>query len=85
LPICSCGVIPAALELKRKKAKDSATASFLVSTPSTGVDSIFTSYAFLDIPLTIIKPIAAIFSGIFTGIAIHFFGKKKADCKKKVK
>lgn len=41
LPLCSCGVLPAALGLRRAGASRSATTSFLVSTPETGVDSVF--------------------------------------------
>ena len=47
LPLCSCGVIPAAVGLKRQGASPGATASFLVATPETGVDSIAISYAML--------------------------------------
>ncbi|WOD07786.1 permease [Marinomonas sp. GJ51-6] len=47
LPLCSCGVIPAAIGLRRGGASKSATTSFLVSTPETGIDSISLSYAML--------------------------------------
>ena len=40
LPLCSCGVLPAAAGLRRAGASRSATLSFLISTPETGVDSI---------------------------------------------
>lgn len=40
LPLCSCGVIPAALGLRRSGASKPSTISFLVSTPETGVDSV---------------------------------------------
>ncbi|MFT5074963.1 MAG: uncharacterized membrane protein YraQ (UPF0718 family), partial [Patiriisocius sp.] len=33
LPLCSCGVIPAALGLRRSGASKAATTSFLISTP----------------------------------------------------
>jgi uncharacterized membrane protein YraQ (UPF0718 family) len=39
MPICSCGVIPLAASLRKHGASRSATASFLASTPQTGVDS----------------------------------------------
>ncbi|MDX1344713.1 MAG: permease, partial [Sedimenticolaceae bacterium] len=47
LPLCSCGVIPAALGLRRAGASKSSTISFLVSTPETGVDSISVTWAML--------------------------------------
>jgi len=40
LPLCSCGVIPVATHIKKEGASDGATVSFLISTPTTGVDSI---------------------------------------------
>ena len=40
LPLCSCGVLPAALGLRRDGASKGAVTSFLISTPQTGVDSI---------------------------------------------
>ena len=40
LPLCSCGVLPAAIGLRRSGASNGATLSFLVATPETGVDSI---------------------------------------------
>jgi len=47
LPLCSCGVIPAALALRRQGASRGAVMSFLVATPETGVDSVAVSYALL--------------------------------------
>lgn len=77
MPICSCGVIPAALTLKNNNVNDSATAAFLVSAPSTGIDSIAVSYGFLDLPLTIIKPISAVITAFVTGIFVKIFGEKE--------
>ena len=39
LPLCSCGVIPTAMSLRKEGASKGATVSFLISTPQTGVDS----------------------------------------------
>ena len=50
LPLCSCGVIPAGLGLKRDGASNGASVGFLVSTPQTGVDSILVSASFLGWP-----------------------------------
>jgi len=70
LPLCSCGVIPAAIGLRRAGASRSATVSFLVATPETGVDSISVSYALLGPFMAIIRPIAAIISAITTGVLV---------------
>ena len=70
LPLCSCGVIPVATELRRSGASAPATASFLVATPETGVDSISVSYALLGPVFAIYRPITAILSAIVTGLLV---------------
>ena len=70
LPLCSCGVIPAAVGLRRSGASKAATTSFLISTPETGVDSISISYAMLGPFMAIVRPIAAITSAIVAGILV---------------
>ncbi len=70
LPLCSCGVIPVATELRRSGASAPATSAFLVATPETGVDSVSVSYALLGPILAIYRPITAILSAIFTGILV---------------
>ncbi|MCW8918307.1 MAG: SO_0444 family Cu/Zn efflux transporter [Gammaproteobacteria bacterium] len=68
LPLCSCGVLPAALGLHRGGASRSATVSFLIATPETGADSIAVSYALLGPFMTVVRPVAAILGAIFTGL-----------------
>ena len=75
LPLCSCGVIPAALGLRRSGASKSSTISFLVSTPETGVDSVSVSYALLGPLYAIVRPIAAITSAIYAGLMVRFFAE----------
>ncbi|GLP95896.1 SO_0444 family Cu/Zn efflux transporter [Paraferrimonas sedimenticola] len=70
LPLCSCGVIPAAVGLRRAGASKSATTSFLVATPETGVDSVSVSVVLLGPFLAIIRPIAAITSAITAGLLV---------------
>ncbi|XQW85706.1 SO_0444 family Cu/Zn efflux transporter [Thalassotalea piscium] len=70
LPLCSCGVIPVATELRRSGASAPATSSFLVATPETGVDSVTVSYALLGPVFAIYRPISAIFSAIITGLLV---------------
>ncbi|HWR00520.1 MAG TPA: SO_0444 family Cu/Zn efflux transporter [Chlorobaculum sp.] len=75
IPLCSCGVVPAAAGLKKQGAGKGAVASFLVSTPETGVDSIAVTYALLDPVITIFRPVAAIVTAIATGMAVSFSEK----------
>lgn len=70
LPLCSCGVIPASMGLRRNGASKSATTSFLISTPETGVDSIAISYALLGPFMAVIRPIAAVSSAITAGLLV---------------
>ena len=70
LPLCSCGVVPAALGLRRAGASRAATTSFLVSTPETGVDSISVTYAMLGPIMAVTRPLAAISSAITAGLLV---------------
>jgi uncharacterized membrane protein YraQ (UPF0718 family)/copper chaperone CopZ len=67
LPLCSCGVIPAGLGLKKDGASDGAVIGFLVSTPQTGVDSILVSASFLGWPFALFKVFSAAFTGLVAG------------------
>ncbi|MFQ6032972.1 MAG: SO_0444 family Cu/Zn efflux transporter [Candidatus Zixiibacteriota bacterium] len=77
LPLCSCGVIPTAIGLRKDGASKESTVSFLIATPETGVDSISLSYALLDPLLTIFRPIAAVITSIFAGLAEKVFGRRE--------
>ena len=70
LPLCSCGVIPVATELRRSGASAPATSAFLVATPETGVDSVSVSYALLGPVFALYRPVSAILSAIFTGFLV---------------
>ncbi|MBD3276963.1 MAG: hypothetical protein GF388_01570 [Candidatus Aegiribacteria sp.] len=67
LPLCSCGVLPAALSLKRDGASSGAVTSFLISTPQTGVDSISVTWGVLGFPVALAKVVAAFVAGLAGG------------------
>ncbi|MGB5835032.1 MAG: permease, partial [Thiohalocapsa sp.] len=71
LPLCSCGVIPAALGLRKEGASPGATTSFMISTPQTGVDSILVSAAFLGWPFALFKLAAAFVTGLAGGALVN--------------
>jgi len=75
LPICSCGVIPLAAYLRKEGAGKGSTISFLSSTPTSGVDSILATYSLLGPLFAVIRPIAAFFSGILSGILVNISDK----------
>lgn len=70
LPLCSCGVLPAALGLRRAGASKEATVSFLISTPETSIDSVAVTYALMGPVMAIYRPIAALVSALLTGLAV---------------
>lgn len=76
LPLCSCGVIPTAMSLKKEGAGNGAVTSFLIATPQTGVDSIFATYSLLGLPFAIVRPIAALVTAIFGGAFVNKFDKE---------
>lgn len=75
LPLCSCGVVPTAISLRKQGAGRGATSAFLVSTPETGVDSIALTYALLDPLMTVFRPIAAFFTASTVGLLENQFGR----------
>ncbi|MCM1005895.1 MAG: SO_0444 family Cu/Zn efflux transporter [Prevotella sp.] len=76
LPLCSCGVLPTAVALRRGGASRAATTSFLVATPQTGVDSIAATYSMLGSAFAIIRPIAALITALGAGLAVGVSEKK---------
>lgn len=79
LPLCSCGVIPTAVFLRRNGASTGAVASFLISTPQTGIDSIIATYGMMGLPLAVYRPIAAFLSGIIGGLFINKAAKNNPN------
>jgi len=82
LPLCSCGVIPTALYLRKQKASQGATLSFLISTPQTGVDSIIATYGMMGPVFAIFRPVFAFIMGIAGGLAANLFDKQKISIEK---
>ena len=58
-------------------ASKGATNSFLISTPQTGVDSIFATYSMLGWPFALLHPVVAFFTGVLGGIFTNWFVKNK--------
>jgi hypothetical protein len=79
LPLCSCGVIPVAASMRRHGASRGATVAFLISTPQTGVDSIFVTFSLLGLTFAIFRPIVALISGVIGGAAAAAFTRDEAS------
>jgi HflK protein len=78
LPLCSCGVLPTALGLRKEGATPGATVAFLVATPETGVDSISLTYALTDPLMTVFRPVAGVATAIVAGLATNVFGAPRS-------
>ena len=68
LPLCSCGVLPAAIGLHRAGASKEATVSFLISTPETSIDSVAVTYALMGPVMAVFRPLAALVNAVGTGL-----------------
>ncbi len=77
IPLCSCGVLPAAAALKKQGANNGATTAFLISTPESGVDSISITWALLDPIMTVARPVAAFISAFTAGILENLINPPK--------
>ena len=73
LPLCSCSVIPTAIGIRRAGASKASTASFMVATPETGVDSIGVTFALMGPIMAIFRPISAILSAITAGTLVRLW------------
>ena len=73
IPLCSCGVLPAAASLKKQGASNGATTAFLISTPESGIDSIAVSWALLDPLMTVARPVVAFITAFVAGFTENLF------------
>lgn len=80
LPLCSCGVLPTAVSLRRNGASRGAATSFLIATPQTGVDSIAATYSLLGPAFAIIRPVAALVTAFIGGMAVSKSEKGDDAC-----
>ena len=78
LPLCSCGVLPTAIAMRRNGASRAASSAFLISTPQTGVDSIAATWSLLGPAFAILRPVAALVTAVFGGVAV---GSTERDSK----
>ncbi len=79
LPLCSCGVIPTGMALYKNGASKGGTISFLISTPQTGVDSILATFSLMGLPFAIVRPIAALITGITGGLITGVINDNKEN------
>ena len=83
LPLCSCGVIPTAVGLRKEGASHGACTSFLIATPQTGVDSIAATYSLMGLPFAIVRPLAALFTAMFGGWLVSKYAHEEQGARGK--
>jgi len=84
MPLCSCGVIPVSSSLYNRGASKASTLSFLISTPQTGVDSIFITYSMLGLPFAICRPIIALITGTIGGLITEMLTEADVQSQSKI-
>jgi uncharacterized protein len=78
LPICSCGVVPIAASLRKSGASEGATIGFLVTTPTTGVDSILATYSVLGGAFAALRVAATTVLGLVAGLGTALVSRTAA-------
>jgi uncharacterized membrane protein YraQ (UPF0718 family)/regulator of protease activity HflC (stomatin/prohibitin superfamily) len=71
LPLCSCGVVPAAVALRRKGASREATLAFLISTPETGEESIALTWGLMGPFMALVRPAVACLTAVAGGLLLR--------------
>jgi len=79
LPLCSCSVIPVSMSLYKHGASKGSTIAFLLSTPQTGVDSIFVTFSLLGPVFALFRPLAALVTGIVGGTFVDLFNRSTTN------
>lgn len=79
LPLCSCGVIPVSMSLRKHGASKGACIAFLLSTPQTGADSILVTLSLLGPVYAIFRPLAALVTGLIGGGLVQLFDSQAGD------
>ncbi len=73
IPLCSCGIIPLSVSLRKHGATQGATLSFLTSTPQTGMDSIAATWGLLGPFFALFRTGIAFVTGCLCGVAVEGF------------
>ena len=84
LPLCSCGVLPPAASFYRSGASKGSVLAFLISTPTTGIDSIFATYGLLGGVFMLFRIMAAVVIGFIAGILTDIFETTRTPSEKQL-
>ncbi len=81
LPLCSCGVIPPTMTLRKNGASRGSVISFLIATPTSGVDSIMATWSLLGPFFAVYRVFASFVAAVFSGISTNLLDKTKDEQK----
>lgn len=74
IPLCSCSVLPVAKTLKSLGASNAAVLAFLITTPVTGVDSIYLTMSVLGGTFALARVLVVVIIGILAGfLSLYLF------------
>lgn len=79
LPVCSCGVIPLATNIKKSGASNGSTLAFLISTPVTGIDSMLATYGIFGWVFTIYRIISSVIISLVAGVLTNMYQEKSEN------
>lgn len=79
LPLCSCGVIPTAVGMRKEGASKGATTAFLIATPQTGVDSILATFSVFGLGFALLRPVVAMITGFVGGLVTNVAARQEED------
>ena len=79
LPICSCGIVPVSVALRRKGAGRGPTMAFLVSTPETGVDSVALTLGLMGPVMAVFRPLVALITSLVGGLLVQASDDEHGD------
>jgi len=79
LPLCSCGVVPVAASLKKSGASNGSVVSFLVTTPTSGIDSILATYSLLGFVFAAARVAVSFVIGLLAGVFTSLVERESSD------
>lgn len=79
LPLCSCSVLPLAMDLRRRGASRGTSSAFLISTPQTGFDSVLLTVGMLNPVFAAGRVVGAVVTGVAAGVAQNFLDRAEPD------
>ena len=68
LPICSCGIVPVAISLRRKGASRPALLSFLITTPESSADAVVLTWGLMGPLMALARLVTAVTSAIVAAV-----------------